>query len=111
MSPMPQIQGQGQGQEGGAPGIGGMMQQMGGGAPMGGGGGNPEEANQLVMQGVEMLFQAGQMNPELAPIIQQVVGILQEGFQNLASGGPPQMRGQGGPPPMRGGGEMEEEGY
>lgn len=72
-------------------------------------GGGTEQANQLVMQGVEMLFKASQMNPELAPIIQQVVGILQSGFQNLASGGPPQMRG-GGPPPMSREGEVGGEG-
>jgi len=66
------------------------LMQMGGrkAGPQGG----QQQAVQLVMQAADMLMQAGQLDPIVAPVIQQVMQVLQQGLSTL--GGP----GAGGPP-------------
>ena len=50
-------------------------------------GGDPDtQSAQLVMSGAEMLMQAAQVNPTLAPIVTQAVTVLRNGIMQLSQG-------------------------
>ena len=53
---------------------------------MGGAGGNEEQSASLIMSGAQQLIQAGQMNPALKEMVDQVITILRQGVQRMAGG-------------------------
>jgi len=95
--------------EGRSPRTADMLMQMGG--RMGGQQqGGQQQAIQLVMGASDALMQAAQLDPNIAPIVQQAMQTLQQGLTSLGgpeAGGPPQTGGRKQRRPRR---PKEEEG-
>ena len=79
------------------PKVGDQLMGMAGGMEQGG----PQQAMGLVMSAAEMLMQAAQLDPTVAPIMQNVIATLQSGLQAMGGGGGAAGMTPTGTPPKR----------